>query len=63
MDDAKSLTGLVGELVDYLALILPLAKGYVAANRVGSNQAYIEHAEAILTKAKALQPAAGEKRL
>lgn len=37
---------------DALALILPLAKGYAAANRVGSNQAYIEQVEKLLNEVK-----------
>lgn len=40
------------EVVDSLRLILPLAKGYVANNRVGSNDKYIEQAESILAKRK-----------
>jgi hypothetical protein len=51
----ESLTVLVGELCDALAWVLPMAKGYAAANRVGNNQKLCEHADDILTKAKALQ--------
>lgn len=36
------------KLAKALGLILPLAKGYAHQNRVGSNQAYIENAEAAL---------------
>lgn len=35
-------------LEEALKLILPLAKGYVAKNRVGSNEKYIEIADAML---------------
>lgn len=38
----------VSELVKSLMLILPLAKGYVALNEVGSNRAYISQAEQAL---------------
>jgi len=38
------------EAVEALRLILPLAKGYVANNQVGSNQKYIEIAEQVLSK-------------
>mgnify|MGYP001569346772 CR=1 FL=1 len=37
-------------LIDIINLILPLAKGYVAKNQVGSNQKYIEIAEEIIAK-------------
>jgi hypothetical protein len=36
-------------LAEALRLILPLAKGYAAANDVGSNQEYVRAAEAVLT--------------
>ena len=39
----------VAELQDALALILPLAKGYAAAHRVGNNAAHVAHAEALIT--------------
>ena len=39
------------EALEALDLILPLAKGYVANNPVGSNQKYIRIAEAVLAKA------------
>ena len=39
----------VAELQDALALILPLAKGYAAAHRVGNNAAHVEHAVALIT--------------
>ncbi len=38
----------VAELQDALALILPLAKGYAAAHRVGNNAAHVAHAEALI---------------
>jgi predicted RNase H-like nuclease (RuvC/YqgF family) len=41
--------GRVEMLEDSLRLILPLAKGYVAHNNVGSNRKYIEIAEATLS--------------
>lgn len=41
--------GRVEMLEDSLRLILPLAKGYVAHNNVGSNRKYIEIAEAALS--------------
>ena len=37
------------ELRAALALILPLAKGYVATHHVGSNQSYIDTASALLS--------------
>lgn len=40
------------EVLDALRLILPLAKGYAAAHRVGSNAAYVAAAEAALVKAE-----------
>lgn len=36
------------EMGDAIRLILPLAKGYAAANPVGSNAQYIRHAENVL---------------
>lgn len=36
------------KLARALELILPLSKGYAHQNRVGSNQAYIDNAEAAL---------------
>lgn len=36
--------------LDALALILPLAKGYVANNRVGSNEEYIKVAEETINR-------------
>lgn len=42
--------------VDEINLILPLAKGYAAAHRVGSNAAYVESAEAFLAT---IQPSDG----
>ena len=48
LDEAKTpMGGEVEALREALNLILPLAKGYVAKNNVGSNQSYIEHAEAL----------------
>jgi len=41
---------LVPELVVALELILPLAKGYVAHNEVGSNRKYLNIAEQVLSK-------------
>ncbi len=35
-------------LAEALRLVIPLAKGYSAEHRVGSNQVYIEQAEATL---------------
>ncbi len=40
------------ELLEALILILPLAKGYVANNRVGSNERYLKIAEQAITKAQ-----------
>lgn len=40
------------ELYEALELILPLAKGYAAANRVGNNREHIASSEAILAKAR-----------
>lgn len=40
------------ELLEALVLILPLAKGYVVKNRVGSNQKYIEIAQQAIHKAQ-----------
>jgi len=50
--NARSIAALP-DVLDALRLILPLAKGYAAANRVGSNAAYVAAAEAALTKAGA----------
>lgn len=36
------------EVADALRLILPMAKGYASEHPVGSNQAYVEHAENVL---------------
>lgn len=44
----------VQELVEALDLVLPLAKGYVDKNQVGSNARYIEVADEALKKAGAL---------
>ena len=49
-DDAN-LIAASPELLRALVLILPLAKGYVASNRVGSNDKYIQIAEAAVAKA------------
>ena len=40
----------IEKYITALDLILPLAKGYVAKNQVGSNQIYIEVAEKLLRK-------------
>ena len=40
----------IGRLRKIVELILPLAKGYVKDNRVGSNERYLEQAEAELQK-------------
>jgi len=40
------------EIVNTLRLILPLAKGYVNSNKVGSNEQYIIEAEQALNKVK-----------
>lgn len=40
------------ELYEALALILPMARGYAAANRVGKNAEFIAEAEAALRKAR-----------
>ena len=48
---AKALVELEAELarvMGALELVLPMARGYAAANRVGSNAAYISLAEAAL---------------
>lgn len=47
------------ELADALRLVLPLAKGYAAAHRVGSNQQYVEHAAEVLERFD-LTPAQGD---
>lgn len=39
------------DVLNALRLILPMAKGYAAANRVGSNAAYVAAADAALKKA------------
>ena len=39
-------------LLEALALVLPLAKGYAAAHQVGSNQRYIEIADETLAAAE-----------
>lgn len=39
------------ELRDAIALILPLAKGYAATHPVGSNQAYVDYVEGLITLA------------
>lgn len=49
--------GMVEGMAEALRLVLPMAKGYAAANPVGSNQRYIEIAEAALST---LQGAADE---
>jgi hypothetical protein len=40
------------KLVEALTLILPLAKGYAAEHRVGSNDRYVAIAEAAVAKVK-----------
>lgn len=37
-------------LLEVLVLILPLAKGYASANRVGSNDDYVAKAEAVIAR-------------
>ena len=44
-----------------LELVLPMAKGYAVANRVGSNDAYIKLAAAALTEVAAIR-SKGEKQ-
>ena len=58
--DPTPMGGEVEALREAINLILPLAKGYVAKNNVGSNQSYIEHAEALA--ASSPSPAQGGTR-
>jgi len=55
-DDKMSFEPLPSQIppqeVDVISLILPLAKGYAAEHRVGSNQKYVEIAEEYIKKAK-----------
>jgi hypothetical protein len=37
------------EMRDAISLILPLAKGYAAAHPVGSNQAYVDYVESLVS--------------
>ena len=48
-------------LVEALTLVLPMAKGYAHAHRVGSNEAYVEQAESVLAQATGA-PEAGEAK-
>ena len=50
--DLARLIAAAPDLLEALELILPLAKGYVAKNQVGSNQQYVESAEAAIAKAR-----------
>jgi len=43
------------DMLAALTLILPLAKGYVMANDVGSNRQFIAAAEAAIAKAEGMQ--------
>jgi len=51
-NDLAKKSDLLGECLGALELILPLAKGYAADNRVGSNAEYISVAEDLLAKRK-----------
>ena len=48
----ESKDALIRQLSGALYLILPLAKGYVANNKVGSNAIYLAEAEKALAAAK-----------
>ena len=50
LERAERAEAMLKEAVEALALILPIAKGYAAVNRVGSNLAYVSSAEAILAR-------------
>ena len=52
LETALKALDLVPELVEALELIIPLAKGYVAHNEVGSNRKYLNIAEQVLSKYK-----------
>ncbi len=47
--DVRMMLSEIERLRAGLALILPMAKGYAAAHRVGSNARYVKHAEALLS--------------
>jgi len=53
-DKFEYMADLLGECLGALELILPLAKGYAADNRVGSNAEYISVAEDLLAKHKGM---------
>lgn len=55
-DEIELLRGESTDLLTALELIFPLAKGYAAVNRVGSNARYVEAAEAAISKARGLSP-------
>lgn len=48
------------ELLDWLSVILPMAKGYAYANRVGANQEKIDGAEEAIAKHSATPKPEGE---
>ena len=55
-DFARRLERSHAELVKWLEIVMPMAKGYAAMNRVGRNAEMISEAAAALTKAKEMKP-------